>query len=73
MKKKIKLQTHQLEALRCLVAEECAKVEAKRTNYSKDEKMNAERKKKAIKNCDKDVRYWQKLWQKFDIVLDEKN
>lgn len=73
MKKKIKLQTHQLEAIRVLVAEETARVEAKRTNYSNDEKMDAERKKKAMKNCDKDIRYWQKLWRKLDTALDEEN
>ena len=73
MKKKIKLQTHQLEAIRVLVAEETARVEAKRTQYSKDFLMNIDRKKKAIKDCDKDVRYWQKLWRKLNTTLDEEN
>ena len=73
MKKKIKLQTHQLEAIRVLVAEETARVEAKRTQYSKDALMNIDRKNKAIKDCDKDVRYWQKLWGKLDTALDEEN
>lgn len=73
MKKKIKLQTHQLEAIRVLVAEETARVEAKRTQYSKDILMNIDRKNKAIKDCDKDVRYWQKLWRKLDTTLDEEN
>ena len=73
MKKKIKLQTHQLEAIRVRVAEETARVEAKRTQYSKDFLMNIDRKKKAIKDCDKDVRYWQKLWRKLNTTLDEEN
>ena len=71
MKKKIKLQTHQLEAIRVLVAEETARVEAKRTQYTKDALMNADRKKRAIKDCDADVRYWQKLWRKLDTVLED--
>ena len=58
---KIKLKKSNLKSLRMLITQRVNVLEAQIKNYDNNEKMNADNKAEAIKDCEKIIKYWKKL------------
>lgn len=70
---KVKLKKSHVKSLYVLVNYKIQEIENRQAIWQADAKMKAERKAKKLKDCQKDINYWQKVLERLSPILYDEN